>query len=111
MLTYALRRIFLFIPTIIGISIGFARPGERVTPATLLTRFDSTLLPREPWIIRRDLTRTHVAATDRRAIFVGPESPIESRCSTLESRPGRSPHPFTSMTAWAKACGASWGKL
>ena len=66
---------------------------------------------REPWIIRRDLTRTHVAATDRRAIFVGPESPIESRCSTLESRPGRSPYLSTSMTAWAKACGASWGKL
>jgi ParB family chromosome partitioning protein len=28
---------------------------------------------REPWIIRRDLTKANVAATDRRAIFVGPE--------------------------------------
>lgn len=29
---------------------------------------------REPWIIRRDLTKTNVVATDRRAVFVGPES-------------------------------------
>ncbi|WP_430244304.1 ParB/RepB/Spo0J family partition protein [Neorhizobium sp. DAR64861/K0K2] len=28
---------------------------------------------REPWTIRRDLTRTHVQANDRKAIFVGPE--------------------------------------
>lgn len=28
----------------------------------------------EPWVIRRDLTATHVAATDRRAIFVGKEA-------------------------------------
>ncbi len=33
---------------------------------------------REPWIIRRDLTKTNVAATDRRAIFVGPEAYTEA---------------------------------
>ncbi|SKA30050.1 ParB/RepB/Spo0J family partition protein [Consotaella salsifontis] len=29
---------------------------------------------REPWIIRRDLTKTNVVAADRRAVFVGPEA-------------------------------------
>lgn len=33
---------------------------------------------REPWIIRRDLTKTDVAATDRRAIFVGAEAYTEA---------------------------------
>ncbi|MCD4514321.1 ParB/Srx family N-terminal domain-containing protein [Brucella pseudogrignonensis] len=33
---------------------------------------------REPWIIRRDLTRTHVQANDRRAVFVGPEAYTEA---------------------------------
>ncbi len=33
---------------------------------------------KEPWIIRRDLTKTNVAATDRRAIFVGPEAYSEA---------------------------------
>jgi ParB family chromosome partitioning protein len=33
---------------------------------------------KEPWIIRRDLTKTNVAATDRRAIFVGPEAYTEA---------------------------------
>ncbi|TJW48891.1 MAG: chromosome partitioning protein ParB, partial [Mesorhizobium sp.] len=33
---------------------------------------------REPWIIRRDLTKTNVAATDRRAIFVGVEAYTEA---------------------------------
>ncbi|KXF79405.1 chromosome partitioning protein ParB [Paramesorhizobium deserti] len=33
---------------------------------------------REPWIIRRDLTRTHVQANDRKAIFVGPEAYTEA---------------------------------
>jgi ParB family chromosome partitioning protein len=33
---------------------------------------------KEPWIIRRDLTKTHVAATDRRAIFVGAEAYTEA---------------------------------
>lgn len=33
---------------------------------------------REPWIIRRDLTKTNVAATDRRAIFIGPEAYTEA---------------------------------
>jgi ParB family chromosome partitioning protein len=32
---------------------------------------------REPWIIRRDLTKTNVAATDRCAIFVGAEAYTE----------------------------------
>lgn len=33
---------------------------------------------REPWIIRRDLTRTHVQANDRKAVFVGPEAYTEA---------------------------------
>lgn len=33
---------------------------------------------REPWIIRRDLTRMHVQANDRKAIFVGPEAYTEA---------------------------------
>ena len=33
---------------------------------------------REPWIIRRDLTKTNVAATDRRAILVGAEAYTEA---------------------------------
>ncbi|WP_395665511.1 ParB/RepB/Spo0J family partition protein [Methylocella sp.] len=33
---------------------------------------------REPWIIRRDLTKAHIPATDRRAIFIGPEEYTEA---------------------------------
>ncbi|UXS53081.1 ParB N-terminal domain-containing protein [Agrobacterium tumefaciens] len=33
---------------------------------------------REPWGIRRDLTRTHVQADDRKAIFIGPEAYTEA---------------------------------
>lgn len=33
---------------------------------------------REPWIIRRDLTACNVAASDRRAVFVGPEAYAEA---------------------------------
>jgi len=33
---------------------------------------------REPWIIRRDLTRTHVQADDRRALFIGAEAYTEA---------------------------------
>ncbi|RVD31751.1 ParB/RepB/Spo0J family partition protein [Mesorhizobium sp. M4B.F.Ca.ET.017.02.2.1] len=33
---------------------------------------------REPYIIRRELTRTHVAATDRRAMFIGAEAYVEA---------------------------------
>ncbi|UHD45476.1 ParB/RepB/Spo0J family partition protein [Aureimonas altamirensis] len=33
---------------------------------------------KEPWIIRRDLTATNVAATDRRAVFVGAEAYTEA---------------------------------
>ena len=33
---------------------------------------------REPWIIRRDLTRSHVPATDRRAVFVGADAYMEA---------------------------------
>ena len=40
--------------------------------------YDSLSYNCEPWIIRRDLTASHVAATDRRAIFVGPEAYIEA---------------------------------
>ncbi len=32
----------------------------------------------EPWIIRRDLTRMHVQANDRKAVFVGPEAFAEA---------------------------------
>jgi ParB family chromosome partitioning protein len=35
--------------------------------------YDGLGYNREPWIIRRDLTKTNVPATDRRAIFVGAE--------------------------------------
>ncbi|MFC3321364.1 ParB/RepB/Spo0J family partition protein [Mesorhizobium cantuariense] len=40
--------------------------------------FDSLTYNREPYIIRRELTRTHVAAGDRRAVFVGAEAYIEA---------------------------------
>lgn len=40
--------------------------------------FENLLHNREPWIIRRDLTKTNVAATDRRAIFIGPEAYAEA---------------------------------
>lgn len=40
--------------------------------------FENLSYNREPWIIRRDLTKTHVAATDRRAVFVGAESYVEA---------------------------------
>lgn len=33
---------------------------------------------REPWIIRRDLTRMHVQANDRKAVLVGPEAYTEA---------------------------------
>ena len=33
---------------------------------------------RDPSIIRRDLTRMHIAATDRRAVFIGPEAYTEA---------------------------------
>ncbi|NTF47048.1 ParB/RepB/Spo0J family partition protein [Rhizobium rhizogenes] len=33
---------------------------------------------REPWIIRRDLTRMHVQANDRKAVFLGPEAYTEA---------------------------------
>ncbi|MFG1181456.1 ParB/RepB/Spo0J family partition protein [Xanthobacter versatilis] len=33
---------------------------------------------KEPWIIRRDLTASNVAASDRRAVFVGPEAYTEA---------------------------------
>lgn len=33
---------------------------------------------REPWIIRRDLTMGNIAATDRRAVFIGPEAYAEA---------------------------------
>jgi len=40
--------------------------------------YDGLGYNKEPWIIRRDLTRTNVAATDRRAIFIGPEAYTEA---------------------------------
>jgi ParB family chromosome partitioning protein len=40
--------------------------------------FSSLSYNREPWIIRRDLTKTNIAATDRRAVFIGPEAYTEA---------------------------------
>jgi len=40
--------------------------------------FENLSYNREPWIIRRDLTKANIAATDRRAIFVGPEAYAEA---------------------------------
>jgi ParB family chromosome partitioning protein len=40
--------------------------------------YDGLGYSKEPWIIRRDLTKTNVAATDRRAIFIGPEAYTEA---------------------------------
>ncbi|RUW71186.1 chromosome partitioning protein ParB, partial [Mesorhizobium sp. M2A.F.Ca.ET.067.02.1.1] len=40
--------------------------------------FENLTYNREPYIIRRALTRTHVAATDRRAIFIGAEAYMEA---------------------------------
>ncbi|MEI9413080.1 ParB/RepB/Spo0J family partition protein [Mesorhizobium salmacidum] len=38
--------------------------------------FDNLTFNRDPYLIRRELTRTHVAAADRRAIFIGPDAYI-----------------------------------
>ncbi|WP_027168850.1 ParB/Srx family N-terminal domain-containing protein [Mesorhizobium sp. WSM3224] len=40
--------------------------------------FDSLTYNREPYIIRRELTCTHVAAADRRAVFIGAEDYIRA---------------------------------
>ncbi|MBZ9803394.1 ParB/RepB/Spo0J family partition protein [Mesorhizobium sp. ES1-6] len=40
--------------------------------------FDNLTYNREPYIIRRELTRTHVAAGDRRAILIGAEAYIDA---------------------------------
>jgi ParB family chromosome partitioning protein len=40
--------------------------------------YDNLSYNRDPSVIRRDLTRSHIAATDRRAIFVGPEAYTEA---------------------------------
>lgn len=40
--------------------------------------FETLTYNREPYIIRRELTRTHVAASDRRAIFIGAETYMEA---------------------------------
>lgn len=40
--------------------------------------FDNLIYNREPYIIRRELTRTHVVATDRRAVFIGAEAYMEA---------------------------------
>lgn len=45
--------------------------------------FEKLSYNREPWIIRRDLTATHVAATDRRAIFIGVEAYTEAGGSII----------------------------
>ncbi len=37
---------------LIAVSLGLAAHGERVTPATLIPRFDPAALPREPWIVQ-----------------------------------------------------------
>lgn len=40
--------------------------------------YENLSYSREPWIIRRDLIASTVAATDRRAILVGPEAYTEA---------------------------------
>jgi ParB family chromosome partitioning protein len=40
--------------------------------------FDNLTYNREPYAIRRELTRTHVAANDRRALFIGAEAYTEA---------------------------------
>jgi ParB family chromosome partitioning protein len=45
--------------------------------------YDGLGYNKEPWIIRRDLTKTNVAATDRRAIFIGPEAYTEAGGSII----------------------------
>ncbi|MGA0564554.1 ParB/RepB/Spo0J family partition protein [Ancylobacter sp. VNQ12] len=40
--------------------------------------YDNLSYNREPWSIRRDLTKTSVAAGDRRAVFVGREAYVEA---------------------------------
>lgn len=40
--------------------------------------YDGLGYNKEPWIIRRDLTKTNVAATDRRAIFIGTDAYTEA---------------------------------
>jgi glutamyl-tRNA synthetase len=37
---------------LLAVSLGLAAPGEGVTPADLLARFDPADLPRDPWIMR-----------------------------------------------------------
>jgi len=38
-------------------SVGLASPGEQVTAAKLVPRFDPAALPREPWIVHPDRLR------------------------------------------------------
>ncbi|MFC3321296.1 ParB/RepB/Spo0J family partition protein [Mesorhizobium cantuariense] len=40
--------------------------------------FETLTYNREPYLIRRELTRTHVAAADRRAVFIGAEAYIDA---------------------------------
>lgn len=40
--------------SMLAVSLGLAGPGEPVTPAGLLPRFDPAALPRTPWIVRPD---------------------------------------------------------
>ncbi|WP_142847999.1 ParB/RepB/Spo0J family partition protein [Telmatospirillum sp. J64-1] len=40
--------------------------------------FENLFHNKEPWIIRRDLTACNVAASDRRAVFIGPEAYSEA---------------------------------
>lgn len=47
-------------------------------PARQEQVYENLSYNREPWIIRRDLTSTHVAATDRRAVFVGAQTYLEA---------------------------------
>lgn len=65
--------------------------------------FDNLTYNREPYIIRRELTRTHVAANDRRAIFIGAQAYMEAGPSCVTCSPGivagsaRMPH---CLTGW-----------
>lgn len=42
---------------LLAVSLGLAAPGEPVTAAELLRRFDPALLPREPWQLSRETLR------------------------------------------------------
>jgi ParB family chromosome partitioning protein len=55
--------------------MAFAITGDQARQEQV---FENLSYNRDPYIIRRELTRTHIAATDRRAIFIGAEAYTEA---------------------------------